>query len=461
MAGSRSSTPAERACTPVRRAVAAWVASLPPGSAAVAIALSGGRDSVTLLDALAEALAAAGRRAIGLHVHHGLQPGADAWAEASERACADRGVAFAMRRVSVSRAPRRSLEADARDARYGALASMAREHGAGAVALAHHQDDQAETLLLQLHRGAGPAGLAAMPAASRDADGLLWSRPLLAVTRAAIDAYAAARRLDWVDDPSNADERYRRNAVRARIAPALAATFPGYPATLARAAAHQADAVALMDALAEIDARDAAFDAASRTIGAAALAGLPPPRARNLLRWYLRACGLPPPSAARLDAMLRQLAHARDDASIALAHGGARVGRHRGRIVVHATPPGDYRAEWHGEPAIALPHGELVFESASGEGFDPYRATAGLVVRPRRGGERLRLGHGLARRPITSLLREAGVPPWERAWLPLILAGDELVAVPGLGVDVAWRPALGHAGLVPRWRAKVEPALEA
>ena len=435
----------------MRRAVAAWVASLPPGSAAVAIALSGGRDSVTLLDALAEALAAAGRRAIGLHVHHGLQPGADAWAEASERACADRGVAFAMRRVSVSRAPRRSLEADARDARYGALASMAREHGAGAVALAHHQDDQAETLLLQLHRGAGPAGLAAMPAASRDADGLLWSRPLLAVTRAAIDAYAAARRLDWVDDPSNADERYRRNAVRARIAPALAATFPGYPATLARAAAHQADAVALMDALAEIDARDAAFDAASRTIGAAALAALPPPRARNLLRWYLRACGLPSPSSARLEAMLRQLAHARDDASIGLAHAGARIGRHRGRVAVHAAPPGDYEAAWHGEAAVALPHGLLAFERAVGDGIDLRHAGCGLLVRPRRGGERMRLGQGVARRMVKSLLREAGVPAWERDALPLIVAGDRIVAVPGLGVDVGWRAAPGLAGLVPCW----------
>jgi tRNA(Ile)-lysidine synthase len=436
----------------VRRAVAAWVASLPPADGPVAFALSGGRDSMTLLDAGAAALAAAGRRAVALHVHHGLQSGADAWADACARACEARGVPFAMRRVAIARAPRQSLEALAREARYRALASLARANGATTVALAHHQDDQAETLLLQLGRGAGPAGLAAMPASTFDAAGLCWCRPLIGVARAGIDAYAHARRLDWVDDPSNADERLRRNAVRARIAPAFAAALPGYPATLARAAAHQADAAALMDALAALDARSAGFDEASGTIASAALSGLEPARARNLLRWFLHSRGLPPPPAARLDAMLRQLAGARRDATIELPHAGALVGRHRGRVVVHGPSPGDYLRAWHGESAIALPHGELAFESVEGAGVDARRAGAGLEIRPRRGGERLRLAAGGARRALKSLLREANLPSWERDALPLVVAGDALVAVPGLGVDVDWRAPPGAVGLVPVWR---------
>jgi len=310
MASSRSSTPADRACARVRRAVAAWIASLPPGDKPIAFALSGGRDSMTLLDAGAEALAAAGRRSIAFHVHHGLQADADRWVEACSRACAERGVAFAMRRACVALGPRASLEARARDARYLALRSLAREHGATHIALAHHQDDQAETVLLQLGRGAGPAGLAAMPRTARDADGLTWHRPFLALPRADIDAFASAQRLDFVLDPSNADVRLRRNAVRAHLAPVFAATLPGYPDTLARAATHQAEAAALMDALAAIDARAAAFDRASGTIDAAAFATLDAPRARNLLRWFLRGHGLPGPPAARLDTMLRQLAHA-------------------------------------------------------------------------------------------------------------------------------------------------------
>jgi tRNA(Ile)-lysidine synthase len=441
----------------VVRAVAAWLDALPAAEGPVAFALSGGRDSIVLLDAGAAALRARGQRVLGLHVHHGLQADADRWSAFCAQACADRGVAYAERRVVVARPPRASLEAQARDARYAALRELAREHGAHAVALAHHQDDQAETLLLQLGRGAGPAGLAAMAASSTDPSGLTWCRPLLGLPRAAIDAYARAARLEWVEDPSNADRRLRRNAVRQCVAPAFASTLPGYPGTLARAAVHQADAAALLDALAEIDARDAHYDAAGGAIDAAALAGLPPARARNLLRWFLHARGLPPPSSARLEAMLRQLAGARADARVALVHAGAIVGRHRGRVIAHAAPPGDYLRPWHGEPTVELPHGELAFEPAEGAGIDAARVAAGLAIRPRHGGERLRLAPGEARRALKSLLRESGLPVWERESLPLVANGDTLVAVPGIGVDAAWRAQPGRPGWLPVWRGIARP----
>ena len=454
MASSRSSTRADGPRAPVVRAVAAWLDALPAIGSPVAFALSGGRDSIVLLDAGAAALRARGRPALGLHVHHGLQADADRWSAFCANACAERDVAYAEQRVAVARPPRASIEAQARDARYSALRELAHMHGARVVALAHHQDDQAETLLLQLGRGAGPAGLAAMPAYSTDATGLAWWRPLLGVPRAAIDAYAHAARIQWVEDPSNADPRLRRNAVRQRIVPAFVSTLPGYPGTLARAAAHQADAASLLDALAGIDAREARYDEADGGVDASAFAALPAARSRNLLRWFLHARGLPPPSAARLDAMLRQLAGARTDARVGVAHAGAIVGRHRGRVFVHDAAPGDYLHAWHGEPTIALPHGELAFESADGAGIDADRAASGLAIRPRHGGERLRLAPGQARRALKSPLRESGLPVWEREVLPLVMAGDALVAVPGIGVDAGWQARPGRPGLLPVWRRR-------
>ncbi|MFO1283119.1 MAG: tRNA lysidine(34) synthetase TilS [Burkholderiales bacterium] len=448
MASSRSSTPAEAAAARLTTAVGAWASTIGPG-AGVAVALSGGRDSMALLHATRAATA--GRIALcALHVHHGLSPDADRWMAFCADACARLGVGFASRRVRVERSARTSLEERARAARYQALRELAFEHGVAIVALAHHQDDQAETLLLQLARGAGPQGLAAMPAERIDAEGLVWARPLLGVARADIDAYTGVHALAWVDDPSNHDPRHRRNAVRLAVAPAIAAAMPGYPATLARAARHQADAAALADALAEIDAIAAGCDRGG--LDCAALARLSGARARNLLRWWLRDAGLPPPSAARLDQIAAQLASPRADARIAIAHAGRVIGRHRGRAHVHPEAPPDYRRDWHGEPTIALPHGELAFVPARGEGIDAGRLAAGLAVRPRRGGERMRLRIGGPLRSLKTLLQQHGVPSWDRDALPLVVAGDALVAAPGIGVDAGWRAPPGHPGFVPVWR---------
>jgi tRNA(Ile)-lysidine synthase len=323
----------------VRAAVARALARDAAGASAVVVALSGGRDSVALLDATLAAATPRGLRVTAAHVHHGLSRDADRWARFCDELCRARGIAFAVTRVTVRPTRADGLEAAARAARYRALAAMAKAQGADAVALAHHADDQAETLLLQLARGAGPAGLAAMPA-RRTAGALAWLRPLLDVPRAAIDAYVARHALAFVDDDSNASDRHRRNALRHTVVPALAAIAPGYPRTLARAATLQGEAAALADDLAELDA-SRAFD--GRTLARDALAALAPHRARNLLRWFLREHGMRPPSAARLAAMLAQLAHARPGARIELRHEGRAIGVRAGRIVV-AAPAADPRA---------------------------------------------------------------------------------------------------------------------
>ena len=436
-------------------AVRAALATLPAreGRAPrVAVALSGGRDSMALLDALAECAGAAGIELSAIHVHHGLSPHADAWAQFCADECARRGVAFVAERVRVARRGGESLEAAARDARYAALA----EHDVDCIALAHHADDQAETLLLQLMRGAGPHGLAAM-ARERHDRGPMHMRPLLAVSRAEIEAYVAARGLAFVDDESNADTRFKRNFLRHEIGPRLARAFPGYPATLARAARHQADAAALLDAMAAQDAVSAGYASETNaTLDRATLSALArsaPARARNLLRWFIRQHGLPLPSSARLGAMLAQLTGAPPDARVRCRHAGAELGIHRGRIALHAPPPGPYAVRWNGASVLALPHGMLHFATSDGGGLARAAvADQPIVVRPRRGGEQLRIAANRPRQSLKRLLHDAGVPEWDRVAWPLVWCGDALAAVPGIGIALEFQSSGSAPGYTLRWQ---------
>jgi tRNA(Ile)-lysidine synthase len=427
----------------------------PSGWPRVVVALSGGRDSVALLDALASLAPPLPIELAAVHVHHGLSPQADAWAAFCAAQCERRSIPLAIERVAIIRAPQQSLEAAARAARYAALARAGA--GAAAIALAHHADDQAETVLLQLLRGAGPQGLAAMPTWRAPDAGPAFVRPFLALPRATVEAYAAARGLAWIDDESNADLRLRRNFLRHEVTPRLAAAFPGYPATLVRAASLQAEAAELADELARIDAREAVHDdaTAGATLDRSALACLSPPRARNLLRWFIRRHGLPAPSAARLAAMLAQLAAAAPDARVRLDHGGMQLGIHRGRIVVHSPPIEAFAATWHGEPVLALPHGTLAFVPALGHGVAAAAlAGAPVTLRQRSGGERLRLGPGRARRPVADLLQQAGIPWWAREALPFVWCGDALAAVPGIGVDAAFQAHGDEPAFELHWHAR-------
>ena len=442
-------TSAEFAITAVIARVATAVDAHVGHERRLAVALSGGRDSVVLLDALAQLAAPRSLGLFAIHVHHGLSPNANAWAEFCADLCRARSLAFAVCHVDVPRAGRISLEAEARRARYAALTDAALEQAVSHIALAHHQDDQAETVLLQLLRGAGPHGLAAMPQTRRDARGLLSLRPLLGVTRSEIDSYAAARNLEFVDDESNLDQRHLRNALRMTGLRALKAIAPQVAPILARAAAHQGEAALLLDELAALDATSA-FDGA--TLDRASLSGLAPHRARNLLRWFLRQHGLPAPSTARLAAMLAQFTRARPDARVKLAHAGTEIGVYHHRIVIHAPPPPAYSVPWIGQALVKLPHGILAFEPTLGQGIATERLDAAQVtVRARRGGERLQLAPGRPRRALKGILQEAGVPEWQRRELPLVFCGDELAAVPGLGVDVAYQARGSAPGFALRW----------
>jgi len=446
MASSRKSPPVDpaQATAAVAAAIAAALSEHVRPGARIAVALSGGIDSMVLLDAAAARGAQRELSLSAIHVDHGLSPNAGRWAEFCAAQCALRGVPLTTHRLRLERRRGESLEALARTARYACLF----ESDVDAVALAHHADDQAETLLLQLLRGAGAHGLSAMARYRPGRPAML--RPLLGLTRATLAAYAAARGLAWIDDESNAERRHARNFLRHEVAPLLAARFPGYPVTLLRAARHQAEAAELADALAAIDAAGA-LDA--NGLDRERLAALPAARARNVLRAFLRAKGLKPPSEARLAEMLRQLEHAAPDAHPRIAHDGAEIGCHRGRVVVHAPRAPTFVRAWDGESELWLPGGSLVFERARGTGVAAAKlALAPVTLRSRCGGERIRLAANRPTRAVKKLLQEAHMPPWERDALPLVWSGDELVAVPGIGVALAYQAAPDEAGWCFRWR---------
>ena len=457
MDASRRSPPADTgAAASLHAALTLALAGARAGGERVALALSGGRDSVALLDVAASVCASMGVELVALHVHHGLSAHADEWAAFSARAAGARGIAFAQQRVHLQAAPPQGIEAAARDARYAALAALAKAAGARMVLLAHHQDDQAETLLLQLLRGAGPRGLAAM-APMHEANGIIWLRPWLDVPRALIEAYGRDRALHHVEDDSNVDTRYRRNALRTQVVPALRSLAPGYPGTLARAAAHQAEAATLLHDLARIDAAPH-YD--GHSLARAALCELAPERARNVLRWFLHERGLAPPSASRLAALFHQLRNARAGAAVRLCHAGREIGLYRERIHAHLPAPAGYEAHWAGGAPLRLPHGELHAVPAAGGPVNLDRLfAAGVVVRSRSGGERLRPRPDSPTRALKEVLREAALAPWDRAAVPLVFAGGTLAVVPGVAVDAAFHAAAGarsgallwhpHPGAVP------------
>ena len=421
----------------------------------VAIGLSGGMDSVVLLD-LFDALRDARDLSLSaIHVNHQISSHAGEWENFCRSLCEQRGIALTVQRVQVT-SDGAGIEAAARRLRYRAFASVEADF----VALAHHLDDQVETFLLQLLRGAGPKGLSGMPAvrqqeslAEGSATPPLILRPLLEIRRSRIEAHAKSRQLEWVEDDSNADSRFDRNYLRNELLVQLDARFPGYRETLARAARNLADHALLAEELARIDAQSLDRSAVS----AERLRQLSDARALNLLRQLFSDRGLQMPPRIRLEEALRQCRNAGRDAEIQVAFGGAQLRCYRDRVeLVEDSPdmPADWQSRWDGQHELTLPDGLGVLRSRAvvGEGiarrhFEIRAAT----VRGRSGGERMQPGENRPRRALKSLLQEHAVPPWERSRMPLVFFGEQLAWVPGIGVAAEFRAAATEPGLAPEW----------
>lgn len=417
------------------------------------LALSGGVDSMVLLDILAQLRVTLKFQLSALYVNHQISPNAPAWGRFCAEACMRLGVPYTEETVVLEQSGGASLEALARAARYRVFVC----HDTDFIALAQHLDDQVETLLLQLLRGAGMKGLSAMPdirdqgSGGRD-QGAALIRPMLEIPRSAIVGYATKHALKWVEDESNQDVAFDRNFLRHDLLPVLEKRFPAYRETFARSARHFAEAAGLLDELAEIDADGAIHE---NRLEVVALRRLSPARARNLLRYYLDGQRMPMPSAVRLDNMLRQLMDARPDARIHIRQGDFELRRYRD--IVYALHKLDDRiAElslpWHFEQELALPFGYLSFERQWGKGISLARLAAKPVtVRYRRGGERMRPTCGRPTRSLKNLLQETAVPPWQRERLPLLYCGDELVFVPEVGIACAYQANPGEDGMLAKF----------
>ncbi len=436
----------------------------------LAIAFSGGLDSAVLLHAVVACVGAA--RCVVFHIHHGLSPHADAWLAHCATSAQALDVAFDARCVKVQGMAERGLEAAAREARYAALDELCEAHATDLLLLAHHADDQAETVLLQLLRGAGSAGLAAMPLQSHSVQGEVKRlRPLLAVPRAALEAYAAQHTLQWVEDESNQDPHYARNALRHIVLPALEKYFPAYRKTLARTARHAADTQQLLDELAALDLPSVLHPASTPVMhcnhlsdcglawpAVRELLNAHPPRVTNLIRYWMRQLKVPTASSAWLDNLLRQLQQHRIGQTLRMEHAGYRLCAYRERIwwetmtssqlalsSTHDDQPGRVDAElsvlhWSGETAWHLPHwnGTLRFVPANAEDSASVSAallsSALLSARERQGGEHLRQTRGGRNRTLKNLFQEAEIPVWQRE-VPLIYLGQRLLFVPHLGLN--------------------------
>ena len=418
---------------------------------AVCVGFSGGLDSTVLLHALHAVARAEGRELSAVHVHHGLSPNADRWAAHCSAECERLRIPLTVARVALDRASPLGLEGEARRARYAIYAGRPEPF----VALAHHRDDQAETVLLQLLRGTGLKGVSAMPRLRALNDRVTLYRPLLDRSRQELEAQARAAGLAWIDDESNESLAHDRNYLRHAVAPLLDARFPTWRLALARFASHASEAQALLDVLAAMDGLDESRLRLDAT--------LPLERRTNAVRTFLDVNDLAMPSEARVREMARQLYDARDDAGIRIEHDGVILTRYRGeaRIETPPTPPlsqggeSGERIPWRGEPRVDLgrARGSVEFERAIGQGVAASRTREGeWYLAARGGGERMRLAAGRPSRTLKNLLQEHGVAPLERERLPLLFEGGRLVWAPGIGIAAEYACAPGEEGVKPLWR---------
>ncbi len=441
----------------LRQSLAALIPPFP--RAQLCIALSGGLDSVALLHAAHELAGREPGLALrAVHVDHGLQPQSGSWAAHCATTCAGLGVPLTVIGLRLAIGKGASVEAEARSARYVALAG-ALQQGEWLLT-AQHADDQFETVLLQLLRGAGVAGLAAMPDAAPLGRGT-HLRPLLDVTRAGLQAYAADAGLAWIEDPMNEDSCYDRAWLRHAILPALRARFPSAARTIGRSARHFAEAQVLLEALADADA--APLLAGGRLVVAPLLA-LPRPRQVNVLRRWLATRGLGAPSAAKLETILDTVLAARVDAVPRVSWATGEVRRYRGRLYAMAPLGPQPDPAWHGDIApggtLPLPNGlgALSLRPSAGQGIPVGALRGPLSVRFRRGGERLRpVGRGPVAHTLKNLCQEAGIVPWMRSRLPLLFVGSRLAAVGDLWVDAELAAAPGEAACAPVWDGRPDP----
>lgn len=449
----------------------------------VVVALSGGRDSMALLDVVEKLFHRPRQfliaRVHAVYVNHGLSPNADDWETHCRAECEARRIPFTPVRVTV-RQTGEGVEAAAREVRYRALARFAREEAYDVVLTAHHEDDRIETFLMQWMRGAGPEGLAAFPqtrelvipglSASRNAPPLLLVRPWSGVLRADIDRYARSVKLSYVEDESNRSPKYLRNRIRREVVPLLDKIRPGFRQAAARAVSLTAEAAEVLRSVSLDDLARCRDEANPHALRIPALLRLIPARQAWCLRTWMQEEGMQLPNRARLEEGLRQVRQSHADSQLALQVRSKEMRRWGDLLVIRdvssrrSEDTRDAVLVWEGGDTLALPgwNGSLaVIPCLPGEcGVSARRLRDGtLEVRARRGAERMKLWPNRPSKYLKDLFAEAGVPAFERADLPLVWLDGELVFTGALGMDIRFCDELAHDDTLVRFEFRSEASL--
>lgn len=417
------------------------------------LAFSGGVDSAVLLHAMHQLQDEWRIPLQALHINHGLHPEADNWQRHCELFCDSLGVPLSVVSVEIATDSHYSIEEAARDARYRVFSDKMDRHDL--LLMAHHQNDQVETLLMRLLQGAGVKGLSGMPLSRGLGRGSLV-RPLLDVSRQEIEDWARDNRLAWVEDPSNLETHFERNYIRHEVLPGLQQRRSGVMASLLRVCQHQAEAQAILDEVAQSDSREA--QALGATMDIPSLLRLRQARQHNLLRYWLGANGMPMPSTQHLGQILEQICQARSDAMPVMHWPWGSLRRYRETL--HIVPPDhvshqEETLRWHPGDELCLPGGVLTSVQVQGHGLaQQFLADGPVEIRFRQGGEKIvPAGRGV-HKTLKALFQERGIPPWQREQTPLLYIGGKLAVVAGLcvhddfvasaeeqGWHIGWRPA--------------------
>lgn len=392
------------------------------------VAYSGGLDSHLLLHLCARASELPVR---AVHIHHGLQNQADHWSIHCAEVCAALNVPFKTIHVDARKNPGESPEETARKARYRALKS---ELQAGDCLLtAHHQDDQSETVLLQLFRGAGVAGLAAMPL-MHSTDHALHARPLLSFSRQEIRDYANEIGLQWIEDPSNTDTDFDRNLLRQTIIPVIKKRWPQLGDSLSKVASQQQDVLEIIEAMAVIDL-SAIISPPHHSLDITGLTALSQARQLNILRYWLLRYADDAPTANVLHQIIQTVLPAAADARPEVCWGQSEIRRYQGQLYCLSRSDHDASTVLTWNPGEKLVLASLWLELQAGQGYlqglKPDLLDKVLTVRFRQGGEKIRPAGRKCTHSLKKLMQERAIPPWERARIPLLYLEDELVCVYG------------------------------
>ncbi|MGP1718292.1 MAG: tRNA lysidine(34) synthetase TilS [Methylophilus sp.] len=468
----------------LEKGIASFLAAQKPQASPLhlLLALSGGVDSIVLLHALSQLSTRLPFKLSAMHIHHGLSPHADEWLSLCERVCEAQGIPFYSDKVHVNLRSGQGIEATAREARYQSLEQMRQQLGAQAIVTAHHIQDQSETLLLQLMRGAGVKGLSAM--SEWDAERSLY-RPLLQVSKADILQQATDLQYQWVEDESNIDISYDRNFMRQTVMPVMRERYPQLDNALARSASHMAEAQSLLDSLAsqDVTACDVREEWLGQSVDIQRLRALGDARAKNMLRYWFQQLDLRMPNTEQLQNYWQQLSTVKPHRYLHLPLQGQAVKR---QAYLHHY---QQRLYCVGKPA-ALPKTPLVWQGGKSQIWGDWQvqfkvskghgiALARLGVNPaaitlhkrygqavpltdglelmlfaRSGGESLQPDAKRPRRELKVIFQMLAIPPWQRAFYPLVNVVSSqpsptqtLVSLASLAIDAAWRPGRNAYGV--------------